>query len=106
MKIIFHHFNISYFLFQVIAILINNGNASDTLKTHVWEMKEIKLIAQKTYTNYYTDVTCWVELKGPDFSKRVYGFWDGGNNFIVRIVATKPGKWKRTVTSVPFCLWT
>jgi hypothetical protein len=94
LKIIFHHFNISYFLFLVIAILINNGNASDTLKTHVWEMKEIKLIAQKTYTNYYTDVTCWVELKGPDFSKRVYGFWDGGNNFIVRIVATKPGKWQ------------
>lgn len=60
---------------------------------HIWELKEIKLKTEKVYTNYYEDVTCWVDLKGPEFSKRIYGFWDGENNFIVRVVATKPGKW-------------
>ena len=60
---------------------------------HIWEMYEITLLAEKEYSNYYTDVTCWVELEGPGFSKRVYGFWDGGNIFKVRVVATQPGKW-------------
>ncbi|MCB9247294.1 MAG: DUF5060 domain-containing protein [Ignavibacteriales bacterium] len=55
----------------------------------VWEMKEIKLIAEKEYQNHYMEVTCWIELKGPGFSKRVYGFWDGDNNFTFRVVATQ-----------------
>lgn len=46
------------------------------------------------YDNYYKDVTVWVDLKGPDFSKRVYGFWDGDNIFKVRMVATQPGQWE------------
>ena len=66
----------------------------DTNKIRVWEMKEIKLSAEKVYNNPYLDVTCWIELKGPNFSKRVYGFWDGENNFKIRVVATKPGKWE------------
>ncbi len=61
---------------------------------HVWEMQEIVLHAEQPYKNYYTEVTCWIELQGPGFSKRIYGFWDGGNKFVVRIVATLPGEWK------------
>ena len=61
--------------------------AQDTL--HVWELLEVKLQSQKKYANPYTDVDVWIELNGPGFSKRIYGFWDGGNNFIVRFVATK-----------------
>lgn len=74
----------------------------DTMKAgnvpilHVWEMYEIQLNPEKEYNNYYTDITCWVELKGPGFSKRIYGFWNGGNTFLVRVVATKPGKWQWT----------
>ncbi|MBN1406754.1 MAG: DUF4038 domain-containing protein [Calditrichaceae bacterium] len=64
--------------------------------THTWELQEISLHAEQTYDNYYTDVTCWVNLKGPDFSKKVYGFWDGENTYKVRIVATKPGQWSWT----------
>ena len=45
------------------------------------------------YANPYVDVECWVELEGPDFKRRVYGFWDGGRTFKVRIVATHPGEW-------------
>ena len=63
---------------------------------HTWEMQEISLQAEKEYNNYYTDVTCWIDLEGPGFAKRIYGFWDGGNVFKVRYVATKTGKWQWT----------
>ena len=82
-------------LFITSIILLPDPNlAKDKNTIHVWEMKEIRLFAEKAYNNYYMDVTCWIELKGPDFSKRIYGFWDGGNDFIIRVVAIKPGKWE------------
>ncbi|MDR8389638.1 DUF4038 domain-containing protein [Aliifodinibius sp. S!AR15-10] len=62
-------------------------------------MIEITLEAELEYENYYTDVRLWVELKGPNFSKQVYGFWDGENTYKVRLVATKPGKWTWTSKS-------
>ncbi len=82
----------------ICAFIVNVGvNAAETPSDiHVWEMKQISLNAEKDYENYYTDVTCWVELKGPNFSKRIYGFWDGGNCFVVRMVATEPGNWQWT----------
>ncbi|HEX5422217.1 MAG TPA: DUF5060 domain-containing protein [Candidatus Acidoferrales bacterium] len=60
---------------------------------HTWEMHEIVLHAARPYANAYKDVDVWVELKGPNFSKRVYGFWDGGDTWRVRVVATEAGKW-------------
>ena len=63
---------------------------------HTWELKEIELTASGKYANPYTDVECWLDLKGPGFSKRIYGFWDGGQMFRVRVVATAPGTWTWT----------
>jgi hypothetical protein len=63
---------------------------------HVWELQEIELHASATYGNPYADVECWVELKGPGFSKRIYGFWDGGHTWRVRVVATTAGQWTWT----------
>ena len=80
--------------FLILAVSFNCIKSQDSPKVHVWEMEEIKLKAEKVYDNYYTDVTCWIELKGPDFDKRIYGFWDGGDNFTIRVVAEKPGEWK------------
>ncbi len=85
-------FKLTYIFFLIVLTSVNCIQAQS--KIHVWEMKEIKLTCEKTYNNYYTDVTCWVELKGPEFSKRVYGFWDGSNNYVVRVVATKAGEWQ------------
>ena len=62
----------------------------------VWELQEIELRASGRYRNPYVQVETWVDLKGPDFSKRVYGFWDGGDLFRVRFVATSPGEWRWT----------
>ncbi len=80
----------------IIILLSFNFLFTDNSNTpiHTWEMQEIVLYAENEYDNYYTDVTCWVELEGPDFSKRICGFWEGGNKYIVRIVATKPGQWQ------------
>ena len=78
------------FLTYVQALAIQTPAANP----HVWEMQEITLRAEATYANYYNDVTVWIDLKGPDFSKRIYGFWDGDSIFRVRFVATKPGQWE------------
>ncbi len=79
------------FLLNGSAVLLK---ASDPVEMHTWEMIEITMEAKKEYDNYYTDVLCWIDLQGPDFSKRIYGFWDGGAVYKVRIVLTEEGKWK------------
>ena len=56
---------------------------------HVWEKQELTFTSTNSYVRPYTEVVVWVDLKGPGFSKRVYGFWDGGRSFKVRLVATK-----------------
>lgn len=50
----------------------------NTINTiHIWEKKEIILKSNIQYKNPYVDVEVWVDLVGPEFSKRVYGYWDG-----------------------------
>ncbi len=78
----------------VTAALTSIFYVSDAETTiHVWEMQELTLTSEQRYKNPYTDVTVWVELSGPGFNKKIYGFWDGGNIFRVRFVATQPGVW-------------
>ena len=79
-------------LVSLITILFCNISFSQS-PTHVWEMKELSFTAAENYKNPYTDVKMWVELSGPDFNRKVFGFWDGNKVFKVRVVATKPGKW-------------
>ena len=64
-----------------------------TGEVHAWELQEITFQAAKEHASPYIDVTMWVDLTGPGFSRRVYGFWDGGRIFKVRFVATAPGQW-------------
>ena len=54
-------------------------------------MQEIILYSLNSYDNPYAEVDCWIELQGPDFSKKVYGFWDGGQTFKIRFIANAPG---------------
>ncbi len=67
----------------------------------VWEKVEITLHAKNTYANPYTEVEVWVDLKGPGFATRCYGFWDGGDVFRVRVLATAPGTWTWASGSKP-----
>ncbi len=59
----------------------------------IWEPMELTLTASGNYENPYMDIDVWINLKGPGFEKRVYGFWDGDNTFRVRYTATAPGEW-------------
>ncbi len=68
---------------------------------HVWDKQELTLTAANTYKNAYTEVTVWVDLLGPGFTKRVFGFWDGGRTFRVRVVAMQPGTWSWKSGSSP-----
>ena len=85
--------SIGRFCLLLLLLFPLSVDAREHTGIHVWEMQEIALTAEKSYNNYYQDVTCWVELSGPGFSKRVYGFWNGGNSYLVRVVAENPGRW-------------
>ncbi|HEV2492019.1 MAG TPA: DUF5060 domain-containing protein [Terriglobia bacterium] len=68
---------------------------------HVWEKQELTFTSAGSFAHPYMDVVIWVDLTGPRFHTRVYGFWDGGRTFRVRLVATEPGLWKWTSGSNP-----
>ena len=68
---------------------------------HVWEKHELRFRLAKEYDNPYADVTGWVDLAGPGFSRRCYGFWDGEDEFVVRVTATAPGSWRWRAGSDP-----
>ncbi|GAA4459751.1 hypothetical protein GCM10023189_33860 [Nibrella saemangeumensis] len=68
--------------------------ASAAPAIHVWEVQELTFTAKNSYRNPYLEANSWIDLTGPGFSKRVYGFWDGGSTFRVRWVATQPGVWR------------
>jgi hypothetical protein len=83
-------------LFAVLAALAAAFSATAAPATgapHPWERVEIVLTATKDYPNPYVDVETWVELSGPGFAKRCYGYWGGARTYRVRIVATAPGQW-------------
>jgi hypothetical protein len=59
----------------------------------MWEPVEIRLTAERRYQSPYRGVEVWVDLEGPGFRKRAYGFWDGGQEYRVRVVAPAAGSW-------------
>ena len=77
----------------VAACVAPFGVTGAELNPRVWEKVELTLHAHDSYTNAYTQVIVWVDLHGPGFEKRCYGFWDGGDVFRVRVLATRAGTW-------------
>ncbi|WP_166521542.1 LamG-like jellyroll fold domain-containing protein [Zobellia amurskyensis] len=62
----------------------------------VMEVVEVEFKSQQQYSNPYMDVDVWVELQKEGSPGEVYRipiFWDGGNVFRGRLVATSPGNW-------------
>src|SRR5947209_10963843 len=85
------------------ALILIASSPADALPqdVHVWQKQELTFKSEHSFNNAYTDVRVWVDLKGPEFDKRVYGFWDGENTFRVRVLATAPGRWTWTSGSDP-----
>ena len=81
--------------------MFGSAGEAASARVHTWEKVELAFVAKQTFKNPYTDATVWVDLTGPGFSKRVYGFWDGGNDFKVRVTATAPGMWHWQSDSEP-----
>ena len=81
--------------------MLGSAAESANAEVHTWEKLELAFVSDRKFQNPYTDATVWVDLTGPGFSKRVYGFWDGGNNFKVRVTATAPGLWHWRSSSEP-----
>ena len=84
-----------------IAALSCTGTSENVKSFHVWEKVEITLKSGKTFENPYRDVKVWVDLRGPGFDKRCYGFWDGDKTFRIRVAATAPGIWTWSSGSSP-----
>jgi hypothetical protein len=78
-------------IFLMLFAVVQDMTAQNV--AHVWEKQELTFTAKNSYNNSYTDVTVWIDLAGPGFNKRIYGFWDGGQIFHLRLVATQPGNW-------------
>jgi hypothetical protein len=92
----------SRWVLAVLAVMLSSGlHAAIAKDVHVWEKQEIALTAEREYANPYTDAVVWVDLKGPAFERRCYGFWDGGKTFRVRVAATAPGEWSWKSGSAP-----
>jgi hypothetical protein len=70
-------------------------------KPRLWEKVELRFHLRKSYENPYTNLVGWVDLEGPGFRKRCYGFWNGGDEFVVRVTATAPGQWRWSAGSEP-----
>jgi len=70
------------------------AGTEETPTVHVWEMVEVALTAARDYPNPYVEADVWVDLEGPDGARRVTGFWDGGRDFRIRILAPQPGLWR------------
>jgi len=85
----------------VTGILACMATMASAETCRVWEKVEIALHARNAFANPYTDVEVWVDLKGPEFEKRCYGFWDGGDTFRVRVMAAAPGEWTWRSGSTP-----
>ena len=86
-------------LFTLTIVLATTFGGQLRAATHVYEAVEATFTATRTYNNPYTDVNLWVNLTGPSGTYRIPGFWDGGNTFRVRLVATTPGTWQWSTDS-------
>jgi hypothetical protein len=75
------------------GILLTASGCPGQETVRIYEIREIALTATGTYENPYLEVDCWVEVEGPGFSKKIYGFWNGDNEFVFRIAPTSPGTW-------------
>ena len=85
-----------FILCFLVLFVVSQICLASPAQTKLWDKVEIELQAAQDYSNPYTEVEVWIDLKGPDFDKRCYGFWDGGRTWHIRIMATKAGQWTWT----------
>jgi hypothetical protein len=86
---------------SVSAVFCCSQDMRGAVPVHAWEKQELTFTSARAFSNAYTEATIWVDLTGPNFAKRIFGFWDGGQTFRVRLVATQAGTWTWRSGSAP-----
>ena len=62
---------------------------------HTWQRWEHALTSARSYDNPYADVTLRVTYTGPGGRTLcAFGFWDGGDTFLIRCAFPEPGTWR------------
>ena len=85
--------------FRMLRLLIAAAMAAGMVscspeQVHVYEVVEESFTAAITYNNPYMEVDLRIELSGPEGQTySIPAFWDGGQSFKVRMIATTPGIW-------------
>jgi len=87
-----------YALLATCLMMIAAANPAIAVEK-VWQPVEITRTATGSYANPYMDVDCRIEVTGPGGTYVVPGFWDGGDTFRFRIVATEPGDWQWSISN-------
>ena len=81
-------------------VSVRAARKEETLMTiPVWQRGDIVLHSEKQYGNPYTDVdvdAVFVHESGEEI--RLYGFWNGGDEWRVRFAPTRTGEWTYTVS--------
>lgn len=66
----------------------------------VWKRTDVILKSDKTYANPYKDVEIDAVFTHEDGTEiKLYGFWNGGNEWRVRFAPTKTGIWSYQITA-------
>ncbi|MEX0273270.1 MAG: malectin domain-containing carbohydrate-binding protein, partial [Flavobacteriaceae bacterium] len=83
----------------ILAVVICSLTSSNAFAQYdVMEINEVTFTSQGSYTNPYLEVDVWIDLNGPASEQyRIPVFWDGGNTFRARLVATSVGTWNWSV---------
>jgi len=78
----------------MVAIMVAGMSSYVVAQRHTYEVVEESFTAKSTYDNPYMDVDLWVDLSGPGWQHiKIPAFWDGGQTFKLRMMATAPGTW-------------
>ena len=78
---------------------VSFSEAAGTETVEVWRRTDIVLRSEKKYDNAYADVDIDAVFTHTDgTSVRLYGFWNGGDEWRVRFSPTKAGVWEYVIT--------
>ncbi|MCB0205051.1 MAG: DUF5060 domain-containing protein, partial [Anaerolineae bacterium] len=83
------------------AIRVAGISAAPSYDSYVatqYEPFEISLVAAESYTNAYTDQAVVATFTLGGTSMDIMGFWDGGDDWIVRWTPTEAGVWSYSIS--------
>lgn len=72
---------------------------TSNIQAKLYEPLDINITTSNNYNNPYTDVDIYLTANGSAKNISTYGFWNGGQDYIMRISPTETGNWSYNITS-------